>query len=73
MEAMDCVRIISLLLFGEYACGQETPLLAYNVTNNCYVSIAPQPIKQEDVGHVVDQVKLFVHVEMHLQIMIVSL
>ncbi|XP_071789924.1 telomerase-binding protein EST1A-like [Asterias amurensis] len=55
LEAMDCVRIISLLLFGEYACGQETPLMAYDVTNKCYVSIVPEPIPQEEPGHARDQ------------------
>ncbi|XP_038058981.1 telomerase-binding protein EST1A-like [Patiria miniata] len=55
MEAMDCVRINSLLLFGEYAYGQETPLLAYDVAKNCYVSDAPEPMAKEDDGNMPNQ------------------
>ncbi|XP_022110508.1 telomerase-binding protein EST1A-like [Acanthaster planci] len=55
LEAMDCVRINSLLLFGEYACGQETPLLAYDVSKNCYISVAPELVTTEKVEQRPDQ------------------
>ncbi|XP_070572544.1 telomerase-binding protein EST1A-like [Ptychodera flava] len=47
--AEDCVRISQLLMFGEYLCGQESPLLAYSVEKRCYISIAPTRAQSEKV------------------------
>ncbi|VDI27240.1 protein SMG6 [Mytilus galloprovincialis] len=38
--AQDCLRIQKLQLFGDYLCGIEPPMLAYNVETKQYYSIA---------------------------------
>lgn len=39
--AKDCLRIEKLRVFGEYLCGVEPPMLAYNVETRQYYSVAP--------------------------------
>ncbi|KAL3856196.1 hypothetical protein ACJMK2_010974, partial [Sinanodonta woodiana] len=39
--ARACVRIEKLSLFGEYLCGIEPPMLAFNVESRKYYSVAP--------------------------------
>ena len=39
--AKDCLRIEKLRVFGEYLCGIEPPMLAYNVETKQYYSVAP--------------------------------
>ncbi|KAK3084840.1 hypothetical protein FSP39_019998 [Pinctada imbricata] len=46
--ARDCQRIDTLNLFGEYLCGIEPPMLAFNVNNKQYYSVTPSPNYAED-------------------------
>ncbi|CAL1545919.1 unnamed protein product, partial [Lymnaea stagnalis] len=46
--AEDWLRIEKLRLFGEYLCGVEPPLLAYNVESGKYYSVAPSPTRSEE-------------------------
>nr|XP_006818059.1 PREDICTED: telomerase-binding protein EST1A-like [Saccoglossus kowalevskii] len=49
--AEDCVRISQLLLFCEYLCGVDNPLLAYSVEKHCYISIGPTRAQSEKVDN----------------------
>ncbi|KAJ8312921.1 LOW QUALITY PROTEIN: hypothetical protein KUTeg_010294 [Tegillarca granosa] len=46
--AKDCLRIQKLQLFGEYLCGIEPPMLAFNVETKRYYSVAPS-IEEEEI------------------------
>ncbi|KAL4223249.1 Smg-6 [Mactra antiquata] len=39
--ARDCLRVEKLRVFGEYLCGVEPPMLAYDVETKKYYSVAP--------------------------------
>ena len=46
--AMDCLRVEKVVLFGEYLCGIEPPMLSFDVEKGCYFSVAPAPVKSEE-------------------------
>ncbi|KAH9525481.1 Smg-6, nonsense mediated mRNA decay factor [Bulinus truncatus] len=46
--AEDWLRIEKLRLFGEYLCGVEPPMLAFNVESGKYYSVAPSPTRSEE-------------------------
>ncbi|XP_076452752.1 telomerase-binding protein EST1A-like [Babylonia areolata] len=46
--AMDCLRLEKLVLFGEYLCGIEPPMLSFDVQTGRYFSVAPAPVKSEE-------------------------
>ncbi|KAL8575869.1 hypothetical protein ACOMHN_014874 [Nucella lapillus] len=46
--SMDCLRLEKLALFGEYLCGIEPPMLAFDVERGRYFSVAPAPVKSEE-------------------------
>lgn len=43
--AMDSIRITSLKLFGEFIYGQETPLITFDGSKDCYISVAPKMVR----------------------------
>jgi len=45
---MDCLRVEKVVLFGEYLCGIEPPMLSFDVEKGCYFSVAPAPVKSEE-------------------------
>ncbi|XP_059141297.1 telomerase-binding protein EST1A-like [Physella acuta] len=47
-QAEDWLRIEKLRLFGEYLCGVEPPMLAFNVESGKYYSVAPSPTRSEE-------------------------
>ncbi|XP_005096140.1 telomerase-binding protein EST1A [Aplysia californica] len=47
-QAEDWLRIEKLRLFGEYLCGVEPPMLAFNVESGRYYSVAPSPVRSEE-------------------------
>ncbi len=46
--ARDSLRVDKLMLFGDYLCGIEQPLLHYNVLTHGYVSIAPDSVQSDE-------------------------
>ncbi|KAK7487887.1 hypothetical protein BaRGS_00020788 [Batillaria attramentaria] len=46
--AQDCLRLAKVQLFGDYLCGVEPPMLAFDVERECLYSIAPAPVKSEE-------------------------
>ncbi|KAK7088741.1 hypothetical protein V1264_022624 [Littorina saxatilis] len=46
--AVDCLRLEKVVLFGEYLCGIEPPMLSFDVAKGRYYSVAPAPVKSED-------------------------
>ncbi|BFZ18618.1 hypothetical protein BsWGS_21657 [Bradybaena similaris] len=47
-QAEDWLRIEKLRLFGEYLCGVDPPLLAFNVESGRYYSVAASPSRSEE-------------------------
>ncbi|CAG5135543.1 unnamed protein product, partial [Candidula unifasciata] len=47
-QAEDWLRIEKLRLFGEYLCGVEPAMLAFNVESGKYYSVAPSPTRSEE-------------------------
>ena len=45
---MDCLRLEKVVLFGEYLCGIEPPMLSFDVEKARYFSVAPAPVKSEE-------------------------
>lgn len=37
-----------IVLFGEYLCGIEPPMLAFDVERGRYYSVAPAPVRSEE-------------------------
>ncbi|KAK0058798.1 telomerase-binding protein EST1A [Biomphalaria pfeifferi] len=46
--AEDWLRIEKLRLFGEYLCGVEPAMLAFNVESGKYYAVAPSPTRSEE-------------------------
>lgn len=42
------MRLEKIVLFGEYLCGIEPPMLSFDVENGRYYSVAPAPVRSEE-------------------------
>lgn len=46
--AQDRLRLEKIVLFGEYLCGIEPPMMSFDVERGRYYSVAPAPVKSEE-------------------------